>query len=124
LHGNLGLVLARQGRFDEAIPHLEKALAGGFESNEAQLVLGRALAGKGRFEEAIPHFEALAKTNDPLVLGALSSIYARVGRLEDALRTARQGLALATERNDRELIEAFNSSIALYEKAAGGAPKK
>jgi tetratricopeptide (TPR) repeat protein len=117
LHGNLGLILARQGRFDEAIPHLEKALAGGFESAEAHLVLGRALAGKGRFEEAIPHFEAVAKTDDPLVLGVLSSIYARVGRLEDALRAARQGLALATQRNDRDLIEAFNSSIALYEKA-------
>jgi len=58
------------------------------------------------------------------VLGALSSIYARVGRLEDALRTARQGLALATQRNDRDLIEAFNSSIAIYEKTAGMAPKK
>jgi tetratricopeptide (TPR) repeat protein len=124
LHGNLGLILARQGRFDEAIPHLEKALAGGFESSEAQLALGRALAGKGRFEEAITHFEAVAKTGDPLALGALSSLYATVGRLADALRTARQGLALATQRNDRDLIEAFNSSIALYEKAASELPKK
>jgi tetratricopeptide (TPR) repeat protein len=124
LHGNLGLILARQGRFDEAIPHLEKALAGGFESTEAHLVLGRALAAKGRFEEAIIHFEAVAKTDDPLVLGALSSLYARVGRLTDALRTARQGLALATQRNDRDLIEAFNGSIALYEKAASEMPKK
>jgi tetratricopeptide (TPR) repeat protein len=124
LHGNLGLVLARLGRFDEAIPHLEKALAGGFESNEAHLVLGRALAGKERFEEAIPHFEAIAKTDDPLVLGVLSSIYARVGRWADALRTAKEGLALATQRNDRDLIGAFNNSIALYEKAAGAAGKQ
>jgi hypothetical protein len=58
------------------------------------------------------------------VLGALSSLYARVGRLTDALRTARQGLALATQRNDRDLIEAFNGSIALYEKAASEMPKK
>jgi hypothetical protein len=44
--------------------------------------------------------------------------------LTDALRTARQGLALATQRNDRDLIEAFNGSIALYEKAASEMPKK
>ena len=124
LHGNLGLILSRQGRYDEAIPHLEKALAGGFESAEAHLALGRALAERGRFDEAIPHFEEVAKTDDPLALGALSSLYARVGRLADALRTAKQGLALATQRNNRDLIEAFKSSISLYEKAASRGPKK
>jgi tetratricopeptide (TPR) repeat protein len=123
LHGNLGLILARQGRFDEAIPHLEKALAGGFDPLETHRALGRALAAKGRFAEAIPHFEAVAKPDDPLALGALSSIYASVGRMQDALRTARQGLAVATQRNDRDLIQAFNASISLYEKAAGEAPR-
>jgi tetratricopeptide (TPR) repeat protein len=124
LHGNLGLILSRQGHYDQAIPHLEKALAGGFESAEAHLALGRALAERGRFDQAIPHFEAVAKTGDPLALGALSSLYARVGRLADALRTARQGLAVATQRNDRDLIAAFTGSISLYEKAAGEAPGK
>jgi tetratricopeptide (TPR) repeat protein len=123
VHGNLGLILSRQGRYDEAIPHLEQALSGGFESAEAHLALGRALAERGRFDEAIPHFEKVATTDDPLALGALSSLYARVGRLADALRAAKQGLAVATQRGDRDLIQAFNSSIALYEKAAA-APKK
>ena len=118
MHGNLGVILSRQGRFDEAIPHLEKALAGGFDPAETHRALGRALAGKGRFAEAIPHFEAVASPDDPLSLGALSSIYASVGRLEDALRVARQGLAVATQRNDRDLIQAFTTSISLYEKAA------
>jgi len=122
LHGNMGLILARQGRFDEAIPHLQKALAGGFESVEAHRALGRALAAKGRFAEALPHFEAVAKPDDPLALGALSSIYASVGRFEDALRAARQGLAVAARRNDRDLIQALKDSIALYEKAAAEAP--
>ena len=117
LHGNMGLILSRQGRFVEAIPHLEKALAGGFDSLEAHRALGRALAGQGRFSEAIPHFEAVAKSGDPVALGALSSVYASVGRLEDALRAARQGLAVATERHDGDLIQALNSSILLYEKA-------
>jgi tetratricopeptide (TPR) repeat protein len=121
LHANLGLILSGQGHFDEAIPHLEKALAGGFDSPETQRAMGRALAGKGRFAESIPHFEAAAaKGDDPLALGVLSSIYARVGRFGDALHVARQGLALATQRSDQDLIRAFNSSIALYEKAAGG----
>jgi tetratricopeptide (TPR) repeat protein len=117
LHRNMGLILSRQGRFAEAIPHLEKALAGGPDSVEAHRALGRALASQGRFTEAIPHFEAVAKSGDPVALGALSSVYASVGRLEDALRVARQGLAVATQRNDRDLIQALNSSISLYEKA-------
>jgi len=116
-HGNMGLILFRQGHFDEAIPHLEKALSGGFDAAEVQRALGRALAGKGRFEEAIPHFEAVA-ASDPVTLGVLSSIYAKVGRLGDALRAAQQGLALATDRNDRDLIQALTNSISIYEKAA------
>ncbi len=95
----------------------------GSTSADVHRALGRALAGKGRFDEAIPHFEAVAKSDDPLALGALSSVYARVGRLEDALRAARQGLALATQRNDRDLIQAFNNSISLYEKAAAEASR-
>ena len=119
-HGNMGLILFRQGRFDEAIPHLEKALAGGFGTPDVHRALGRALAAKGRFDEAIPQFEAVADSDDPVTLGALSSLYARVGRLGDALRVAKQGLALAIRRNDPELIQAFHNSIALYEKAASG----
>jgi tetratricopeptide (TPR) repeat protein len=121
LHGNMGLILARQGRFDDAIPHLEKALAGGFDAIETHRALGRALAAKGRFADALPHFEAVAKTDDALSLGALSSVYASLGRFQDALRAARQGLAAATTRNDRDLIQALNSSIALYEKAGSEA---
>jgi len=118
LQANLGLILARQGRLDDAIPHLEKALAGGLDSPEAHLALGNALADRGRYNDAIPHFEAVAKNGDPTILGALSSMYASAGRLDDALRVARQGLAAATERNDKDLIDALQRSIALYEKAA------
>lgn len=118
LQANLGLILARQGRSEDAIPHLEKALAGGMDSPEVHLALGRALARQHRYSDAIPHFEAVAKSGDPVILGALSSMYASAGRLDDALRAARQGLRVATERNDRDLIDAFNKSIALYEKAA------
>ena len=117
LQANLGLILARQGRLDDAIPHLEKALAGGLDSPEAHLALGNALADQGRYSDAIPHFEAVAKNGDPTILGALSSMYASAGRLDDALRVARQGLAVATERNDKDLIDALHRSIALYEKA-------
>ncbi|MGO9239410.1 MAG: tetratricopeptide repeat protein [Bryobacteraceae bacterium] len=124
IHGNLGLILAGQGHFDEAIPHLEKALAGGYDTPAAQSALGRALAGKGRFEESIPHFEAAAKGEDPVALGVLSSVYARVGRFGDALKAAQQGLALADQRHDQDLIQAFQRSIALYEKAAGEGVRK
>jgi tetratricopeptide (TPR) repeat protein len=116
--GNLGLALMRTGRLDESLPHFEAAIAALPDSARLQLAYGRVLAEKGRFADAIPHFEAVAESGDPLALGALSSVYASAGRMEDALRAARQGLALATQRNDRDLIQAFQSSIALYEKAA------
>ena len=54
---NLGRALLAQGKFDEAIPHLERALTRVRKRRSLHNDLGMALAEKSRLDEAIPHFE-------------------------------------------------------------------
>ncbi len=64
-HNNLGLVLANQGRFDEAIAHHTEALRSKPDFAEAHYNLGGALKDQGRVDEAIAHYtEALRSKPD------------------------------------------------------------
>ncbi|TAK93880.1 MAG: tetratricopeptide repeat protein, partial [Verrucomicrobia bacterium] len=56
-HNNLGTLLMRSGRTDEAIPHFEAALAAQPDYAVACHNLGRALAEKGLLDAAIARFE-------------------------------------------------------------------
>jgi len=59
-HNNLGIVLAGQGRLDEAIKHYSEALRIKPILVEAHNSLGSLLVSQGKFDEAISHFsEAL-----------------------------------------------------------------
>ena len=53
---NLGLVLARAGRFSVARPHLDRALAHDRYNANLQAGMARTLAGLGRTADAIRHF--------------------------------------------------------------------
>jgi tetratricopeptide (TPR) repeat protein len=54
---SLGSALATQGKWDEAIPHFERALQLKPNYADAHYNLGDALATQGKWDEAIPHFE-------------------------------------------------------------------
>jgi Flp pilus assembly protein TadD len=57
---NLGNALAQQGKFDQAVEHLSKALEIRPDYAEAHNNLGIAQARQGNFKKAIAHFsEAL-----------------------------------------------------------------
>jgi Flp pilus assembly protein TadD/mono/diheme cytochrome c family protein len=59
---NLGAVLQSEGKTEEAIPHLQKALEIWPENPVAENNLGAALLSIGRTTEAIPHFRAALKS--------------------------------------------------------------
>ena len=64
-HYNLGVVLERVGRAQEAIEHYEQALRIKPDYVKAHYNLGVALARLGRMPEAIGHYEE-ALTSDPI----------------------------------------------------------
>ena len=123
-HSNLGTALAQQGRLDQALPHLRKAVQFAPEDANARRNLALALFMTGKPAEAVPHAELAVKLTagkDPTMLSLLGRLYAETGRMPDALRTARQALSIATQRNDRELVQELNEMIAAYQ-SSGASP--
>jgi tetratricopeptide (TPR) repeat protein len=117
IHANLGGALIEKGRLEEAVPHFEQALKSEPDSLPLNSAMGRLLAATGHFFEAIPYLEKAAGSGEPMLLGMLSAVYAQTGRIEDALRTARRGLQIATERHDNDLMAALEKSVKAYEAA-------
>jgi tetratricopeptide (TPR) repeat protein len=117
-HNNLGGILARSGRFDEAIPHFRKALELEPKSMELNFNLGRALAAAGHVQDGIPYVEQalqLGGSENFLVLDRLSGLYAAAGRAKDAAETARRALTLSA---DPQSVSALRERLAQYEAAA------
>src|SRR5262245_32979210 len=57
VHLNLGNVLVREGRDDEAIPHFERSLAVYPDFSFAHSALGSALERRGRIDDALHHYQ-------------------------------------------------------------------
>jgi tetratricopeptide (TPR) repeat protein len=113
----LGRLLAESGRFEQAIPHFEKAVQLMPQSAELHYNLGKLLAMKKEFNQAIPHFEKAVELAPQFTEGpyTLATAYAAVGRLPEALASARHGLELARTQNNQALIKAFTSQIGIYQ---------
>jgi protein O-GlcNAc transferase len=85
-HNNLGLALAEQRRFEEAIVHYNEALRILPNFAEAHNNMGSALAGQGKLQEAIAHY-AEALRIDPDYVKARNNL-TRASRWVDKSETA------------------------------------
>ena len=119
---HLGHALATLGQVEEAIAQYQKALK--TNPNDAlacnNLAWIRATHPDPRFRDGLEAV-ALAQRavgllrNDPGLLETLAAAYAEAGRFPEALQAARQGLALAQQRNQNALAESLEAGIRLYE---------
>ena len=82
LRFNLGGLLRREERFDEAVTHLTAATELAPQDPDAQVELGLALQSLGRLDEAVAHFErAVALTHgQPEVVEYLRGMIEAAGR--------------------------------------------
>ena len=91
---NLGTVLARRGRPQEAIEHFEQVLRLDPNHSHAHYNLARALAEVGRSREALPHYEQAVRSTP----GFADAHY-------------NFGLALCEAGRTREAIEQFEAAL-------------
>jgi tetratricopeptide (TPR) repeat protein len=91
---HLGLLLAQQRRFAEAIGELSQVVSADPGNVEARSMLGLALSEQGRLEEAEAQYrEALRRHPDHApTLIYLAQLLARTGRLAEAPGLARRGV--------------------------------
>lgn len=96
-HGVLAFTLTIAGRFAEAKPEAEIALAAAPDMEMAQIALGRALADTGDVQHTTELLNKVIE-KDPNNLEAhmgLADVYSRAGRREDAYRERMVCLSLA-----------------------------
>ncbi|MCX6538881.1 MAG: tetratricopeptide repeat protein [Acidobacteria bacterium] len=116
----LGSVLSQSGRISEAIPLLLKSVQSLPRDAQARTSLSFALFMAGRPQEALPHAkEAVALSNgqNPRVLELLGLIYARTGRIADAIESTRRALDVAVKTGDRQLVDDLRARLASYRAA-------
>ena len=97
----LGSALGAAGRYDEAVAHYRQAL----KSQDSATVrggLGIALAALGRYPEALPELQAglALEPGNALMNLQQAEVLAAMGRREEAVRAARQAVALARAAGD------------------------
>lgn len=129
----LGYALTFDGRADEAVPHIEKALPSleGEEVVEANNLLGTHHLEQGNLEAAKKHFEA-ALSRDPTALQALqamAAIHERQGESTKAQAYLEKSVEVRNQRSQEKVkLERLNRQLArlnqLFEKAEWEACEK
>ncbi len=121
-HNIYGVILAREGKLDDAIAELQKAVMLAPGSAECHYNLGRAFAAASRFTDALPQFEAAAKitgNHEPAILQMLAAMYSETGNYRQAVATAQQALDLAEQQHNAQLAAALRDNLARYQRQAG-----
>lgn len=95
-HNNLGLLLADEGRFDEAMQHYRSAIAVKPDDAFARNNLGRALAATGRVDEAVVQFQEAVALEPGAVetWSNLGNALAAQGRFDEAIVSYGRALEL------------------------------
>jgi tetratricopeptide (TPR) repeat protein len=124
-HSGLGSALAQVGRVDEAVLHLRRAVELSPQNPGAHSNLGLALSLAGRVQEAVSHAEravALSEGRDPLMLDLLGRLYARDGRLREAVEATRRAIEVASRTSGSRLARELAERLSSYEAALGASP--
>jgi tetratricopeptide (TPR) repeat protein len=87
-------ILSRNGKAEEALALLERAVAIDPEAHEPRIALGWELSAQGRPGDALVHLEKAAELRGhyPDVLYQLGLLYDALGRSDDAVRTVERAL--------------------------------
>lgn len=129
-HYDLSMLLLRQGREDDALPHIVRAaeLLPNVPAtvNNAAWYLGTHRDPQRRHpKEAIRLAERAVKLTDrqdATCLDTLSVVYALGGRLADAKSTAKEAVTVAKATGNAELAERIQKRLDRDETAIGGTP--
>jgi tetratricopeptide (TPR) repeat protein len=116
----LAQVLGTSGRIAEAIGELRSILAAHpawppAVNNLAWLLATGPDAALRDGAQAVQLAETVRNPDIVFTLGTLSAAYAEAGRLDDALRTIREAIALEESKTDSPYLADFRAMLATYE---------
>jgi Tfp pilus assembly protein PilF len=105
VHNNLGVVLSRQGKVDDAAAHYAEALRLDPDFADAHNNLGALLHGQGNYEASATHYAAAVRINPghAAAHNNLGVVLCRRGKYEDA--AAHYAEALRLNPNEGEALK-------------------
>ncbi|MGD0596984.1 MAG: tetratricopeptide repeat protein [Sedimentisphaerales bacterium] len=125
-HGELASSLYRQGKLDEALPHLDRLLELAQyvkkihprAYSDAYYCKGLIFTAKGRPEDAAEQYKMSLEVDDnsALVHYLLANILARQGKVEEATAHYRHGLEIARAKGAKNLAEDIRRQLEAVEK--------
>jgi spermidine synthase len=129
VHSSLGIALAYDRRFDEAITQLEESLAIAPETtttlNDLAWVLltcpEERFRNGSRAIQLAEKADQLSNRNNALYARTLAAAYAATGRFSEAIAVAERGVELATKRGNSALASTLRSDLDLYRR---GLPRR
>lgn len=104
-HNNLGTALLKQGRFADALPQFEAAVAADPKYDDARAGLGGALIGVGRVPDAEREFRRVLQSNPrhAAARNDLAGILSRTGREAEAVQQYEEALRLDPKQYDAHM---------------------
>jgi tetratricopeptide (TPR) repeat protein len=121
-HGNLGIALAGRGQVGEALAQFERVLDIDPDNDVAlnNIAWLRATHPDPKIRDGVQAVvlarrAAALAPNDPGTLDTLAAAYAEAGRFAEAVKTARQGVELATQQGTADLVASMRAEMRLYE---------
>jgi protein O-mannosyl-transferase len=116
-HNNLGILLAEQGKLDDAIQHFERAVQLSPDYAKAHFNLGSAQARQGKLPEAAQHFERAVQLN-PAYTAAhmnLAKVLTALGKMNEAVDHLQEALRLAQAQNNPALAEGIRNQLKRFQ---------
>jgi protein O-mannosyl-transferase len=97
INNNLGVILAGEGKNNEAMAHYRQALAFNPDYSEAHANLGHELLGIGNYEESYTQLSLAlrSKPDQPIAQGDLGTLLAAQGKFEESERHLEASLRIA-----------------------------
>ncbi len=120
-YNNLGVALARQGKLNDATEHWLHVIR--LEPNNAEVHyrLANAFASLGKLDQAIEHYSKAVQIKpeidtSPRLHDLLGMNYARAGRFQEAVQSARKAADLARAAGQEIFAQQIESRIELYKQ--------
>jgi tetratricopeptide (TPR) repeat protein len=113
-HNNLGQILERNRKLDEALAEYESAVRAQPTLRVARFNEGRMLLVLGRNDDAIAALQPLTEPRDaeaPRYLFALSAAHLRAGHKDEAVRLGTEARELALKYGDTALAAAIERNL-------------
>jgi tetratricopeptide (TPR) repeat protein len=118
---NLGVAYAREGKLNKATEQWLEIIRITPDNAEVHYMLANALAATGKLDEAIRHYSKAIQLKPEIDTSArlhdlLAMNYARAGRFQEAVQSARKAADLARAAGAEELAQQIERRIELYKQ--------